>query len=485
MMKTKCIFYWMALARTSSFLPAANGWIPPSRSPAPKPCRPNNVEINEPGPSKVLEEIGDASTSNVSSRRDILAGTAATTISLIGSASYAKYADALGLESFNEKQQYSLKFPTLFAPLYGESYRKTIKRSMGRSTIASSNITTATSNDSIWALEQNLELGPLQTPLRCTVVRLDDGTLWVHAPLAPTEEFFELVESCGSGNRDAVAHVVVPTYALEHKVFVKDALRRWPNAQLWTSPEQFSFPFAISEKIIFGKAVSGVLGSSFSNSFDSQRIPPWSNEIEYASLEAGTFNIGGKPTTLCETAFFHRASKSLIVTDAVAKIPKSVPPLNDPEQLLLISKRSTSDAMPSDTPQARLDGWEKTALLVSYFFPEHEEPDPEKAGVVTWTEGWHDNFNALAGRLIVPPVVRTLIYAQNPARVQNWVDQVTNGRWDFDQIIPAHFEAPIAATPNDFAAAFRFLKDDSIDSFPKNDLARGLKPIADIALKRL
>lgn len=379
MMKTKRMSCWIVSAITSSFIPAASGWIPPWTSPSQKPCFLNNVEINELGMSNDFEEIVGASTSKISSRRDILSAAAATTASLVGSASYAKYAEALGPESFDKKQQYSLKFPTLFAPLYGDSYRKTIKRSMGRSTVANSNITTAISNDNIWALEQNLELGPLQTPLRCTVIRLHDGTLWVHAPLAPTDEFFELVESCGSGNRESVAHVVVPTYALEHKVFVKDALQRWPNAQLWTSPEQFSFPFAVPEELIFGKAVSGVLGSSDSNSYDSKSIPPWSNEIEYATLEAGTFNIGGKPTTLYETAFFHKASKSLIVTDAVAKIPKSVPQLNDPEQLLLISKRSTSDAMPSDTPQARLDGWEKTALLVSYFFPEHEELDPKKS----------------------------------------------------------------------------------------------------------
>merc|ERR1712087_666427 len=105
---------------------------------------------------------------------------------------------------------------------------------------------------------------------------------------------------------------------------------------------------------------------------------------------------------------------------------------------------------------------------------EHEEPDPEKFGIVTWTEGWHDNFKILAGRLICPPVVRTLIYSQNPARVQTWVDTVA--QWDFEQIIPAHFEAPIQATPKDFVAAFRFLQDDSIDAFPKNDLARGLQP---------
>jgi len=321
--------------------------------------------------------------------------------------------------------------------------------------------------------------------------------------------------------------LVVPTYALEHKVFVKDCVRRWPDAQLWTSPGQWSFPFAVPDEFVFGKVVTGVLSdnsiqSSNSNNSNNNNNnspstttipPPWTNEIEYSTLQAGTFNIGGKPTTLYETAFFHKASKSLIVTDAVAYIPKAVPPLNDPAQLLLISKRSTSDPLPTDTPEARLIGWKKTALLVSYFFPEHEELDPSNVGVVTWTEGWEDNFNGLAGRLIVPPVVRSLIYAQNPSRVKRWVETITSATttttttttpvvvnnnnpntvedqkieyvWDFEQIIPAHFEAPIVATPKDFARAFRFLEDDSIDAFPINDLARGLKPIADIALKRM
>ena len=313
---------------------------------------------------------------------------------------------------------------------------------------------------------------------RCVVIQLDDGSLWVHAPLAPTEEFFELVESCGSG---IVKHVVVPTYALEHKIFVKDAIERWTDAQLWTSPGQFSFPIrSISSEFVFGKEVNGVLSSES----PSDVIPPWTNEIQYETLAAGTYNIGGKETTFYETAFFHIKSESLIVTDAVAKIPKEVPELSDPELLLLVSKKSTSDPQPEDTYEQRLIGWKKTALLVSYFFPEHEEPDPNKFGVVTWTSGWESNFQQLSDRLLVPPVVRTLIYAQNPKRVKDWVDKVSS-RWQFEQIIPAHFEAPIKANPEDLKRTFRFLEDDSIDAFPTNDLARGLKPIADIAKGRL
>jgi len=91
------------------------------------------------------------------------------------------------------KRAYFQRFPTLFAPLYSDASREMTRQQL---------------NDNVWALEQNLELGPLQTPFRCVVIKLKDDTLWVHAPLAPTEEFFELVKSCSDG---PVAHVVIPT----------------------------------------------------------------------------------------------------------------------------------------------------------------------------------------------------------------------------------------------------------------------------------
>ena len=58
-------------------------------------------------------------------------------------------------------------------------------------------------------------------------------------------------------------------------------------------------------------------------------------------------------------------------------------------------------------------------------------------------------------------------------------------RWDFERIVPAHWEAPIMAGGNEFKRAFRFLGDDTIDALPSEDLRRGLKPIFDIALKTL
>jgi len=57
-----------------------------------------------------------------------------------------------------------------------------------------------------------------------------------------------------------------------------------------------------------------------------------------------------------------------------------------------------------------------------------------------------------------------------------WVDQIV--QWDFQQVIPCHFEAPVAATPEMVYGAFDFLRrpdDQSWSGFdhrlPMGDLA--------------
>ena len=367
------------------------------------------------------------------------------------------------------RRLFEQRFPVLFKPFIGRGTRATVKRTIVPG--------------QMWAFEQNIELGPLETTIRCVTCKLSDGSLWVHAPLAPTEEFFEFVESCGDGTSACVRYVVVPTYALEHKIFAKDALARWRGAKLYASPGQFTFPIRdVSDEIVFGKKVDFVLQGSDLD-VRSPVAVPWKDEIEFETLEAGTFDVGSTKQTIYETAFFHKPSKTLIVTDALAQIPIDPPEANSVEKLLVVSQRSTADPVPEDTPEARRAGWEKTALLVSYFFPEHEELDPAAPGTVIWTDGWHDNFQALAGRLLVPPVVRTLLYAQNPNAVRRWVAAVSS-RWDFERVVPAHWEAPLACSPGDFKRAFAFLDDDAIDAFPEGDLKHGLQPVADIVLKK-
>lgn len=49
--------------------------------------------------------------------------------------------------------------------------------------------------------------------IRMTVVKLRDGSLFVHAPVAPTKECIRLVEELGC----PVKYIVLPTSAVEHK----------------------------------------------------------------------------------------------------------------------------------------------------------------------------------------------------------------------------------------------------------------------------
>ena len=65
--------------------------------------------------------------------------------------------------------------------------------------------------------------------------------------------------------------------------------------------------------------------------------------------------------------------------------------------------------------------------------------------------------------MLVAPILQTLILNRAPAQTITWVDRVS--QWEFEQIIPCHFDAPIAATPQEFRAAFDFLKaNDQIDA---------------------
>ena len=62
------------------------------------------------------------------------------------------------------------------------------------------------------------------------------------------------------------------------------------------------------------------------------------------------------------------------------------------------------------------------------------------------------SFQALLGRLVVSPVLQTLVYSKNPQGARDWVDSVVNS-WSFKRVIPAHFEAPVPAGPKDFRQA--------------------------------
>jgi hypothetical protein len=75
-----------------------------------------------------------------------------------------------------------------------------------------------------------------------------------------------------------------------------------------------------------------------------------------------------------------------------------------------------------------------------------------------WKPDWKRSFDALRGdgRLFVAPILQTLILNRAPKETIEWADKVAN--WDFQRIIPCHFDSPIQAEPHQFRQAFSFLE---------------------------
>lgn len=64
-----------------------------------------------------------------------------------------------------------------------------------------------------WLFEQSLGVLDVLVNVRMTVLRLRDGSLFVHAPIAPTPECLRLLRELDA----PVRYIVLPTSAVEHK----------------------------------------------------------------------------------------------------------------------------------------------------------------------------------------------------------------------------------------------------------------------------
>ena len=103
-------------------------------------------------------------------------------------------------------------------------------------------IRTEVKPDTIWTFDQVQGIFYVVVPIRMTVVKLVAGGLLVYAPVAPTAECLQLVNELVAIHGD-IRYIILPTISgLEHKVFVGPFARAFPQAQVWVTPDQWSFP---------------------------------------------------------------------------------------------------------------------------------------------------------------------------------------------------------------------------------------------------
>ncbi|MEX6505020.1 DUF4336 domain-containing protein [Jiella sp. M17.18] len=127
----------------------------------------------------------------------------------------------------------------------------------------------------------------LPFPTRMTVVRLADGSLWLHSPTHPDPTLVETIHGLGP-----VAHIVAPNTL--HYWYIQDWAELFPQARLHYAP---GLDRKAKRPLPAGQTLD-------------PRSPPdgWDGEIDFVVVTGDLFD---------EVDFFHRASRTLILTDLI------------------------------------------------------------------------------------------------------------------------------------------------------------------------
>ena len=138
-------------------------------------------------------------------------------------------------------------------------------------------------DENIWTVAAPLSFFGIELGTRMTVVRLEDGGLWLHSPVEMTDELEARVAELGE-----VAHVVAPSRF--HHLYAGEWAEAFPEATLWGAP--------------------GLPEKRTDLEFDAvltEDSPPWGDELEQMPIEGSKI--------LREVVFYHRASRTLITSD--------------------------------------------------------------------------------------------------------------------------------------------------------------------------
>ena len=138
--------------------------------------------------------------------------------------------------------------------------------------------------EDLWIADAPLRFLGLEVGARMTVVRLADGHLLLHSPVAADGDLVAAVAELG-----AVAYLVAPNRL--HHLFVGDWKRAFPDAEIHVAPGLDTKRSDL--------AISAVLGE--------EPCSGWRDDLDQTV-------VGGFPFAN-EVVFFHPASATLIATD--------------------------------------------------------------------------------------------------------------------------------------------------------------------------
>jgi len=272
----------------------------------------------------------------------------------------------------------------------------------------------------IYTLDQKFGILNVQVPVRTTVIVLEGGGLFVYDPIAATDECIGLLREL-EAEFGAVKHILLGSVAIEHKVYGGPFAQRFPGADVWTVPGQYSFP---TDLPLFTLGYPAGRTREVPSSAAEYPAAWVASGIEIATLGP----LISKDGAFAETVVYHRPTKTLLVTDTVLEVSADVPVAfeEDPAPLLYHARDTVSDVV-ADTPEVRRRGWQRVALFALFFNPKDiaikttdvalqermPQINPDFAGIYPWDwvgDKGQASFRALTGGLLVsvpPPHTRS------------------------------------------------------------------------------
>jgi len=194
-----------------------------------------------------------------------------------------------------------------------------------------------------------------------TIVKLSDGGLFVYDAVAAAPECLELINEIVK-EHGPVKHIVLGSVALEHKVYSGVLAQKFPDAQVWVQPGQYSQPVDLPTTFLgFPQGRTKTIPQS-----PEEAPAEWNKDFDFLTL--GPFL--SRDGAFGETVFHHKPTKTLLVTDTTVEVSEEVPPIYDydPSPLLYHARDTVTDDVP-DTPEIRKKGWRRVQLFGLYFNP--------------------------------------------------------------------------------------------------------------------
>ncbi len=146
--------------------------------------------------------------------------------------------------------------------------------------------------EGLWIIDgPSVTASGVSLPTRATVVKLQNGELWVHSPTRLTDALQAELEALGQ-----VRHLVIPN--TKQNTFVEGWQEAFPKAQTWAAPG------------VADRAAEHDVAIKINHDLRvDQAEAPWVGQMEQMVVRGST--------THREAVFFHNESRTLILTDLI------------------------------------------------------------------------------------------------------------------------------------------------------------------------